>query len=149
MVRRTRPWWSICPATSSPRCYFIPDGRDDPYGKKKFASGAGGHRKALHMQPLWAGAEQAGDALGLVIYRRRDLKPADISHVQSHFVFRRTADIWLGDRRLAMPAGTASNPAEAPIPAGASLVLRYDSAVVGVRVPWSFARRAGKGEPRR
>ncbi len=38
-----------------PRCYFIADGRDDPYGKSKVATGAAQHLKSLHMQPFWAG----------------------------------------------------------------------------------------------
>jgi hypothetical protein len=92
------------------------------------------------MQPFWAGTQRAGDALGLVVYRGRDLAAAEVFHVQSHFVLRRTADIWLDGKRLTMPVGTAVKAAEVPIPAGASLVLRYGSAAVGVRVPWTFAR---------
>ncbi len=55
------------------RCYFIPDGREDPYGKKTIETGSARHPKAVHMQPFWAGAQRSGDALGLVIYRGRDL----------------------------------------------------------------------------
>ena len=58
--------------------------------------------------------------------------------MQSHFVLRRTDDIWLDGKPLTMPAGTAEKPAEVPIPVGGSLVLRYGSAAVGVRVPWSY-----------
>ena len=123
-----------------PRCYFIPDGREDPYGKTKYETGSARHPKALHMQPLWAGAQRAGDALGLAIYRGKDLAAKEVFHVQSHFVLRRSADVWLGGRRLAMPAGTATNPVQWPIPVGQSLVLRYGSAAVAVRVPWVFAR---------
>ena len=99
-----------------PRCYFIPDGREDPYGKKKYETGSAKHLKALHMQPFWAGVQRSCDALGLVIYRRRDLKAAEVIHVQSHFVLRRTDDIRLGGKRLAMPVGTDSKPAQVPIP---------------------------------
>ena len=69
------------------------------------------------MQPFWAGTQRSGDALGLVIYRGRDLAAAEVTHVQSHFVLRRTADIWLDGKRLTMPEGTAAKPAEVPIPA--------------------------------
>ena len=68
-----------------PRCFFIPDGRDDPYGKAKYATGAAGHLKALHMQPFWAGAQRSCDALGLVIYRGADVANAKVTRVQSHF----------------------------------------------------------------
>ena len=122
------------------RCYFIPDGREDPYGKKTIEIGSARHPKALHMQPFWAGAQRSCDALGLVIYRDRDMAGPEVFHVQSHFVLRRTADIWLDGKHLTMPAGTAEKPAEVPIPAGGSLVLRYGSAAVGVRVPWSFVK---------
>ncbi len=123
-----------------PRCYFIPDGREDPYGKKKIETGSARHPKAVHIQPFWAGAQRSGDALGLVIYRGRDLAAAEVFHLQSHFVLRRTADIWLNGKRLTMPAGAAEKPAEVPMPAGCSLVLRYGSAAVGVRVELSYAR---------
>ena len=126
------------------RCYFIPDGREDPYGKQKYETGPARHPKALHMQPFWAGVQRSGDALGLVIYRGRDLAAAEIVHVQSHFVLRRTADIRLDGKRLAMPA--TGKMAEATIPVGGSLVLRYGSAAVGVRVPWIVARGGGPAE---
>jgi len=125
------------------RCYFIADGREDPYGKKRYETGSARHPKALHMQPFWAGAQRSGDALGLVIYRGPDLAAAEVFHVQSHFVLRRSADIWLDGKRLTMPVGTASKPSEIPIPAGASLVLRYGSAAVAIRVPWSLRSSAG------
>ena len=120
------------------RCYFIPDGREDPYGKKKYETGSARHPKALHLQPFWAGVQRSGDALGLVIYRGRDLAAAEVFHLQSHFVLRRTADIWLNGKRLTMPTGTAEKPAEVPIPVGGSLVLRYGGAAVGIRVPWRY-----------
>ena len=36
-----------------PRCYFIPDGREDPYGKQKVETGSARHAKAVHLQPFW------------------------------------------------------------------------------------------------
>jgi len=123
-----------------PRCYFIADGREDPYGKKTLETGSARHPKALHMQPFWAGTQRSSDALGLVIYRGRDLAATEVVHVQSHFVLRRTADIWLDGRRLVLPEATIVKPARVPIPPGESLVLRYDSAAVAVSVPWSVVR---------
>jgi len=122
-----------------PRCYFIPDGREDPYGKVKYETGAARHLKALHLQPFWAGAQRSCDALGLVIYRSGDLKGAEVTHVQSQFVLRRPDEIWLDGRRLTLPKGTAVKPAEVPFRSRASLVLRYGGAAVGLRVPWSVA----------
>jgi hypothetical protein len=116
-----------------PRCYFIPDGREDPYGKNKYETGSARHLKALHLQPFWAGAQRLGDALGLVIYRGRDLSAAEVTHLQSHFVLRRTAEIWLDGKRLNMPAAVAPAIVEVPVPAGSSLVLRYESAAVAIR----------------
>ena len=132
-----------------PRCYFIPDGREDPYGKKKYETGAARHPKALHLQPYWAGAQRSCDALGLVIYRPRDLAGAEVTRVQSHFVFRRPDALWLGDKRLTLPTGTAERPAAVPIPVCRSLVLRYGSAAVGVsfqgiQVPLSLRERTGE-----
>ncbi len=113
------------------RCYFIADGREDPYGQKKLETGAARHPKAVHMLPFWAGAQRSCDALGLVIYRGRDLAGAEVTRVQSHFVFRRPDAIWLKGRPLIMPRGTAAKPADVPITDG-HLALRYGSAAVGV-----------------
>ncbi len=126
-----------------PRCYFIADGRDDPYGKKKYETGSAKHLKALHLQPLWAGTQRGGDALGLVVYRGTDLAIPQVTRVQSHFVLRRSSDgIWLGGKRLSLPAGSAENPSEVPIPNGQCLVLRYGSAAVGVRWPWIDGKKS-------
>jgi hypothetical protein len=113
-----------------PRCYFIPDGREDPYGKKKYETGSAKHLKALHMQPFWAGTQSGCDALGLVVYRANDLSSPEVTHVQSHFVLRRPDAIWLDGKRVTMPKGTAEKPAVLRVPD--HLVLRYGSAVVGL-----------------
>src|SRR5208283_821506 len=73
-------------------------------------------------------------------YRGRDLAAAEVVHVQSHFVLRRTADIWLDGKRLALSAGKAAKPAAVPIRLGQCVVFRYGSAAVAVVVPWSFVR---------
>ena len=116
-----------------PRCYFIADGREDPYGKAKIDTGAARHPKALHLQPFWAGAQRGCDALGLVVYRASDVSSAGVSRVQSHFVFRRPDAIWEGGVKLKMPDGTAERPDKIDIQE--PLVLRYGTAAVGIRVP--------------
>ncbi len=115
-----------------PRCYFIPDGRGDPYGTKKIDAGA--HRKARHLRPFWAAAQRTVDALGLVVYRERSIEPP-LNGLQSHFVLRRKVDgLWIGDKPVTFPAkGPASFPAAMDQP----LVLRQGTAAVGVRVPWA------------
>jgi hypothetical protein len=123
----------------SPRCYFIADGREDPYGKTKYETGAARHLKALHMQPFWAGAQRSCDALGLVAYRSKDIASTGLARVQSHFVFRRPDAMWLDGKRTTMPSGTAAKPAEVSLDSLAKLVLRYGTAALGLNVKWASA----------
>lgn len=114
------------------RCYFIPDGRRDPYGKKRIE--AGPHKKTLHLRPFFAAAQREGDALALVVYRDRDIEenPATL---ESHFVMPREVDgFWTGDRRIEIEE---DRPAAFPLPRGQAVVLRKGTAAVGVRVPWA------------
>ena len=127
-----------------PRCYFIPDGRDDPYGKAKFETGSARHLKALHMQPFWARAQRSCDALGL-----SGLSPAGLGKeggdaVQSHFVLRRPDEMWLDGDHFKLPEGTIEKPVHRLAVSG-HLVLRYGKSAVGVVVPW--VRRRGKESP--
>ena len=77
------------------RCYFIPDGRRDPYGKKRIP--AGPHQKTLHLRPFWLGTQRMTDALGLVVYRDQDMSDHAgtleshmvIPHLSFEFFFRR------------------------------------------------------------
>ena len=128
-----------------PRCYFIADGREDPYGKQKFPTGSAGHKKALHLLPFWAGAQRGTDTLGLVLYRDKDLAAAEVFHLQSHLVLRRPLDgLWLGGKRLEMTPGTATQPSTVLLAAGQPLVLRHGTAAMAIRVLWS---RADDGRP--
>lgn len=114
------------------RCYFIPDARRDPYGKKKIPAGA--HQKTLHLRPFWAAAQRGTDALGIVIYRERDL-PEDPVTLESHFVMPLDVDgFWIGEQQVNVQAGRRF---VLPFKTGDSLVLRKGTAAVGVRVPWS------------
>jgi hypothetical protein len=118
-------------------CYFIADGREDPYGKKKYETSSARHMKALHLEPFWAGAQRGPDALGLVVYRSQDLPQDLVTNVQSHFVLRRPDGIWLGGRPVALAQGTPGQPASIPVAGGQSLVLRYGTAAVGIRLVWA------------
>lgn len=115
-----------------PRCYFIPDGRGDPYGKKKISTGA--HRKAHHLRPFWVAAQRKADALGLTVYRRNDIVP-ECDSLQSHFVMPRDVDgFWIGERRVDLGG---KEPKSFEVPGGEPVVLRRGTAAVGVRVAWS------------
>jgi hypothetical protein len=129
------------------RCYFIADGREDPYGQNRYETGSAGHRKALHLQPFWAGAQRTGDALGLVVYRPEDLASAVVKNVQSHLVLRRDVDgFWLRGQKIELPRGTAQKPTRLPVTAGDPLVFRLGSAAVGIRLLWA-RRQDGSPSP--
>jgi hypothetical protein len=117
-----------------PRCYFIADGREDPYGKSKIETGTARHPKSVHLQPFWAGAQRGCDALGLAVLRAQDILKPGVSRVRSHFVFRRPDAIWLGANRLKMSRGTVEAPENVQIQE--PLVLRYGTAAIGIQVPW-------------
>lgn len=115
------------------RCYFIPDGRHDPYGKLKIQESQA-HAKTLHLTPFWAAAQRRVDALGLAIYRAKDI-PADAQTLESHFVMPQEVDgFWIGGRRLETPK---DKPWKYAVQPGEALVLRKGTAAVGVRLPWT------------
>lgn len=127
------------------RCYFIADGREDPYGLNRYETGSARHRKALHLQPFWAGAQRGRDALGLVVYRPGDLTSAMITNLQSHFVLRRDVDgLWLRGQKVHQSSGKSKEAAQRPVAPGDPLVLRLGTAAVGVRLLWA---RAQDGSP--
>jgi len=120
------------------RCYFIADGREDPYGKVRYETSSARHLKALHLQPFWAGAQRGPDALGLVVYRPRDLAAEVVTNVQSHFVLRRSIDgLWLRGRPVHLPSGSEDTPGRLPLDAGDPIVFRQGTAAVGVRLLWA------------
>ena len=133
-----------------PRCYFIADGREDPYGKRKYETGSAKHPKALHLEPFWAGAQRTCDALAAVVYRDKDLADPQLVDLQSHLILRRSMDAaWLGGRNvsgtLRVPSaasGTRSVPDTMAIRLGEPLVVRYGSAGLGIRLLWA-ARQDG------
>jgi hypothetical protein len=115
------------------RCYFIPDGRHDPYGKTKIQE-TKAHAKTLHLQPFWTAAQRRVDALGLAVYRDKDVPP-ETQTLESHFVMPLAADgFWIGEQRVEFAPRKV---AEFPLKPGEAVVLRKGTAAVGVRVPWA------------
>lgn len=118
----------------SVRCYFIPDGRHDPYGKIKIPDKGNAHQKVFHLAPFFAGAQCRRDALGLAVYRPGDLT-SQTQTLESHFVMPHDVDgFWIGDRRLDLDKNKT---VAIPLHAGEALTLRKGGAAVGVRLAWA------------
>ncbi|MDR3457204.1 MAG: hypothetical protein P4N60_07135 [Verrucomicrobiae bacterium] len=116
----------------SVRGYFIADGRDDPYGQKKIS--AGPHQKTLHLNPLWIAGQREGDALGLVIYRDKDI-PTNTVALESSFVLPMEVDSFrIGNRLIHFTAGKSVREVVKP---GEAVALRKGGAALALRVPWS------------
>ena len=116
----------------SVRGYFIADGRNDPYGKTRIDAGA--HKKAFHLSFFWAGAQRTTDALGLAVYREKDVA-TNSTVLISDFVLPLPADsFWIGDQRVTFTAGHA---ARIPVPAGETVIVRQGRAALALRVVWS------------
>jgi hypothetical protein len=112
----------------SVRGYFVPDGRDDPYGGSKIPSGA--HPKAKHLSCYFAGAQRRTDAAAIVVYRDGEI-PAGCTALQTHFVLPRDADaFYVGAQRV-------EGFGEVPLAPGQALVVRKGTTAVGIRVPWT------------
>ena len=123
------------------RCYFVPDGRGDPYGRKRIAERSG-HMKSLHLRPFFCAAQQTTDALGLAIYRDKDALPPEANSLESHFVLPVGVDgLWIGDRRVEIERG---KPLESVVLPGQAVVVRSGTAAAGVRVVWA---RDANGQP--
>lgn len=119
-----------------PRCYFIADGRQDPYGTWRYPTGgAAGHMKALHLTPFWAAAQADRDALAVAVYREKDLSDEETFNVQSHFVYRKPSDgLWIGPRRVDLPTGVPDEPATAAVELGEAVIARWGTAALALRV---------------
>ncbi|NUP99169.1 MAG: hypothetical protein HUU35_04845, partial [Armatimonadetes bacterium] len=115
----------------SVRAYFIADARHDPYGKLKVPAG-GGHDKTIHLTPMWTAAQAGGDALGLVVYRPKDI-PEGASSLESHLVLPRAVDaLYVGEQQ--QPIGA---PFECEVPAGSVVTLRRGTAAASFRLLWA------------
>jgi hypothetical protein len=125
----------------SVRGYFIADGRDDPYGQKKISDGP--HQKAFHLNPFWTAAQRNADALGLVIYRDKDI-PTNAITLASNFVMPMDADsYWVGEQRVEF---SKNKPGREKVKPGEVVTLRKGEAAVGLRVPWTRGLDGGKAQ---
>lgn len=128
----------------NPRCYFIPDGRNDPYGIKKYSTSAAGHRKALHLEPFWTAAQRKADALGLVLYTERSLRNPNAEAVLSHFVFRNPDEIRIGRKKILIEETSRESVHE--IIQGDPVVFRYGSRAIGLRIPWARTEKGNRAK---
>jgi len=109
---------------------FFMDGRGDPYGKNKVATGASGHKKAHHLFPF-IGAVQCGpEVLFLASWplkgqpgSRKESAPACLF---SHLDLPAEAVVWMADKPT--DAGAASQ----PLPDNVCF-LRMGDVAVGIR----------------
>ncbi len=119
------------------RCYFMADGRGDPYGKNKTAAGAA-HQKSIHLTPFFTAAQDKSDALALVVYRNEDI-PEDAPVLASHWVMPlHTGGFWINEQRITLQEGKSATFALKP---EASLIVRSGTAAMGVKVPWTRNRQ--------
>ncbi|GHT10948.1 hypothetical protein FACS1894170_03880 [Planctomycetales bacterium] len=110
--------------TLLPRNYFIPDGREDPYGKKQLPTGNAGHQKSLHTGAFWAGAQRTVDALGISLFTPETLEDPALTNLQSHFVFRKPES-------MVLPPNERVEVGVQPV------ILRYGKKAFGIRVIWT------------
>jgi hypothetical protein len=116
----------------SVRSYFVADGRDDPFGQNKIA--AGPHQKAFHLNPLWLAAQREADALGLAVYRSKDI-PTNAVTLKSSFVLPMAVDsIHIGERKVLF---TKAKPAQEVVKPGEVVSVRQGAAALALRIPWS------------
>jgi len=118
------------PATrEAPRGFFRADGRNNPYGIHKFATGSGRQMKPNHLTPFWMAAQREEDALAVAIF---DARTGDTKSCQAHLVLPRQArSITVAGVpvELTMAGSTAS----LPVPGGEAVLMRYGTAAVGIR----------------
>ncbi len=127
------------------RCYFLPDGRGDPYGVCRQPTGKAGQLKSLHLSPFWAAAQRTCDAVGLVVYRSEDAQQASRPALQSHWVVPRDVEQFrLRGQVVTFPEEQPTTPRQIEIGMLDPLVLRYGTAAIGMRVLWC---QASDGRP--
>jgi len=114
------------------RGYFIPDGRDDPYGKKTISVGVANHPREFHLTPFWAAAQSHRDALAIVHYRQPLPRSQTHSALKSQFVLPRDADeVWIGNARV--PLDRLGTTGGIEVAVGEAVVVRYGEAAFALR----------------
>jgi hypothetical protein len=108
---------------------FFMDGRDDPYGSKKIATGASGHHKAHHLDPLFRAVQSGQDVLFLSTYpgsKPPSKKEVPPSCLYSHLDLPEEASVWSSEKPL--DGSLPEQPLE-----GNLCFLRMGDAAVGIR----------------
>ena len=124
------------------RCYFLADGRGDPYGKNKTAADAA-HQKSIHLTPFFTAVQDESDALALVVYRDKDI-PEEAPLLESHWVMPSHTDgFQINEQRIHLEEGKSVT---FPLMSDASLLVHSGTAAMGVRVLWT-RNRQGKSAP--
>jgi hypothetical protein len=108
---------------------FFMDGRDDPYGSKKVPTGASGHSKAHHLDPIFRAVQSGSDVLFLSTYPglkapSRSEPPPVCLH--SHLDIPEEAIVWSLDHPLDTNAPIQALP-------GNLCFLRLGDVAVGIR----------------
>ncbi len=112
--------------------YFLPDGRNDPYGRSKII--AGNHNKALHLTPWWRAVQSENCALAMVFYDSSNLDRITET-LQSHLVFRRGLDgLWIDNHPIEIDS-LKQKPLKLDV--AQTLFLREGTAAVAIRIPWA------------
>ena len=112
----------------TPNVTLVVDGRDDPYGRRKELVGHGGQAKAHHLRTFLV-ASQRGPRI-TAAWMIDPAKPffrvesAELSCLRAHLIMPADAAVWTVTERLADGA---------VLPGDATLFLRKDDVVVGIR----------------
>ena len=108
---------------------FFMDGRGDPYGSKKIPTGASGHPKAHHLDPLFRAVQSGSDVLFLSTYpglKKPSKNEAPMECLYSHLDIPEEAAVWSMDQPLDSTLPTQ------PLP-GNLCFLRLGDVAVGIR----------------
>jgi len=113
---------------------FVMDGRGDPYGMHKVATGASGHPKAHHLSPLFRAVQSGPDVLFLASWPKNNSnskhkslsKDSDPDCLLSHIDFPAEAIVWGAEKPL------DPNAASQPVPDNLCF-LRMGDVAIGIR----------------
>ena len=119
------------PLGTPAKCYFIADGRENPYGTELSPTGSGRQQKALHLDALWFGAQRTVDSLGIALYPPQVIAEPGVVNVQSHFVVRKSESIWINGQQIPLSPHQPIKVDHQPV------VFRYKNCAVGVRAVWT------------
>lgn len=88
-----------------PRCYFFPDGRENPYGNQRFLA-SNNHLRAYHLQPsrFLVQQEKPWQVNLEVEYSlaKEDWQEENLTRLQSHFIFPIPDAFWLDGEKISL-----------------------------------------------